>query len=132
MGMLQFQSTHLYKVRYMDCRNGGIICHISIHAPIQGAISASQMFKVPIEISIHAPIQGAIMTEFMTMSEKIISIHAPIQGAIYSTTESQIQVIFQSTHLYKVRCARKQLRRHRKYFNPRTYTRCDAIYDIIM
>jgi len=60
------------------------ITHISIHAPIQGAIKEFRAISNDIIISIHAPIQGAIVAAAAEISKDVISIHAPIQGAIVS------------------------------------------------
>jgi len=78
--------------------------HISIHAPIQGAIETLKYEKKIQRISIHAPIQGAINKFRTRVSKILISIHAPIQGAI---------MIYQKLLLMM------------QNFNPRTYTRCD-------
>ena len=55
-------------------------------------------------ISIHAPARGAIRTRRRARAIRVISIHAPARGAIRSRSS--------------VSCKRR-------YFNPRTCTRCD-------
>jgi len=57
----------------------------------------------------------------------VISIHAPIQGAIKLRRIEMIFLIFQSTHLYKVRSYSEELYKKFGHFNPRTYTRCDYL-----
>ena len=55
-----------------------------------------------------------------------ISIHAPARGAIELGISNDVEFVFQSTHLHEVRSRRRSRPSDRRYFNPRTCTRCDS------
>jgi len=101
----QFQSTHLYKVR-LDKRKKG-----------------NQWWYFNPRTYTRCDLQV-----FLFCLLNAISIHAPIQGAIKTLDVETETVIFQSTHLYKVRSSRNTQASAKKDFNPRTYTRCDQLF----
>ena len=57
---------------------------ISIHAPVWGATTSSQVSWYLIVISIHAPVWGATKYTYFKAFDIVISIHAPVWGATYN------------------------------------------------
>ena len=100
---------------------------ISIHAPTWGATDQAGGFRGKTQISIHAPTWGATVDIITDLRYSGISIHAPTWGATFAGQWKSEDEQFQSTHPRGVRRSGViKIKRHRKYFNPRTHVGCDT------
>ena len=57
------------------------LLRVSIHAPVKGATSMSQIIQAFDSVSIHAPVKGATDEAFREAVTDNVSIHAPVKGA---------------------------------------------------
>ena len=78
-------------------------------------------------ISIHAPTRGATVSWFVSILIERISIHAPTRGATRSSSSTFRLLLFQSTLPREERRLWRWLCKHKRYFNPRSHERSDAL-----
>ena len=97
-----FQSTHPYRVWHDTVGCILVGQRVSIHTPIQGVTPLSTKIYDKTLVSIHTPIQGVTTSILLCTTVFLVSIHTPIQGVTMIVRDFEGNIVFQSTHPYRV------------------------------